>query len=60
MRRRRLPLLVLTLCPWLLALAGVGCVTGDGWTRALADDLALTVSAATQGFLRGVLDGTAQ
>jgi hypothetical protein len=58
MKRRRLSLLAAVVCPWLFVVAGVTCVTADGWTRALADDFAFTAAAATQGFLRGVFDGT--
>lgn len=38
----------------LFVLATAGCINRQGLSLALADDLAFTVAAATQGFLTGV------
>jgi hypothetical protein len=59
MKRGRMPLLAAALWACLCAVTGAGCVSGEGFAQALADDLAFTASAATQGFLRGWFERTA-
>ena len=37
-----------------VSLTAVGCFTGTDLSQAVADDLAFTVAAATQGYLSGL------